>query len=175
MLTRIYGYAFEDKEALDIHIARIEKPETRSLKLESISTSSPFPTWLDPVYRSGLRKEHFSVPCSINMSGNCVRRPATSASKFRISERPLYHERTLGQIQRRTFPYHNPGRTRIRHETDELSASCGIYARKQWSYRELPQRYANTTMCYRDEQSGELSGLARRSLTRDDAHVFCRM
>ncbi|MEK7094100.1 MAG: threonine--tRNA ligase, partial [Patescibacteria group bacterium] len=51
-----------------------------------------------------------------------------------------------------------------------------IYARKQWSYRELPQRYANTTMCYRDEQTGELSGLARvRSFTQDDAHVFCRM
>ncbi len=50
-----------------------------------------------------------------------------------------------------------------------------IYARKPWSYRELPQRYANTTMCYRDEQSGELNGLARvRSLTQDDAHVFCR-
>ena len=51
-----------------------------------------------------------------------------------------------------------------------------IYARKQWSYRELPQRYANTTMCYRDEQSGELAGLSRvRGFTQDDAHVFCRM
>ncbi len=50
-----------------------------------------------------------------------------------------------------------------------------IYARKQWSYRELPQRYANTTMCYRDEQSGELNGLSRtRAFTQDDAHAFCR-
>lgn len=50
-----------------------------------------------------------------------------------------------------------------------------IYARRPFSYRELPQRYANTTMCYRDEQSGELNGLSRvRSLTQDDAHVFCR-
>jgi threonyl-tRNA synthetase len=30
-------------------------------------------------------------------------------------------------------------------------------------------------MCYRDEQTGELSGLSRvRSFTQDDAHVFCR-
>lgn len=51
-----------------------------------------------------------------------------------------------------------------------------IYARRQWSYRELPQRYANTTTCYRDEQTGELSGLSRvRGFTQDDAHVFCRM
>ncbi|MGD1003495.1 MAG: threonine--tRNA ligase [Minisyncoccia bacterium] len=50
-----------------------------------------------------------------------------------------------------------------------------IYARKQWSYRELPQRYANTTKVYRDEQSGELAGLSRvLSITQDDAHVFCR-
>lgn len=39
----------------------------------------------------------------------------------------------------------------------------------------MPQRYANTTMVYRDEQSGELSGLTRvLSITQDDAHVFCR-
>ena len=50
-----------------------------------------------------------------------------------------------------------------------------IYARKPWSYRELPQRYANTTVCYRDEQSGELNGLSRtRAFTQDDAHAFCR-
>lgn len=43
------------------------------------------------------------------------------------------------------------------------------------SYRDMPQRYAETTMVYRDEQSGELSGLSRvLSITQDDAHVFCR-
>lgn len=39
----------------------------------------------------------------------------------------------------------------------------------------MPQRYAETTMVYRDEQSGELGGLTRvLSITQDDAHVFCR-
>ncbi|MCR4278475.1 MAG: threonine--tRNA ligase [bacterium] len=50
-----------------------------------------------------------------------------------------------------------------------------IFARKMHSYREMPQRYANTTMVYRDEQTGELQGLSRvRCITQDDAHVFCR-
>lgn len=50
-----------------------------------------------------------------------------------------------------------------------------IYKRKMFSYRDLPQRYANTTVCYRDEQTGELSGLSRvRAFAQDDAHVFCR-
>jgi len=50
-----------------------------------------------------------------------------------------------------------------------------IFDRKMHSYKEMPQRYSNTTMVYRDEQTGELSGLARvRSITQDDAHVFAR-
>ncbi len=51
-----------------------------------------------------------------------------------------------------------------------------IFARKPHSYREMPQRYAETTMVYRDEQSGELGGLTRvLSITQDDSHVFCRV
>lgn len=39
----------------------------------------------------------------------------------------------------------------------------------------MPQRFAETTMVYRAEQSGELAGLTRvLSITQDDAHVFCR-
>ena len=50
-----------------------------------------------------------------------------------------------------------------------------IFNRKPQSYREMPHRYAETTMVYRDEQSGELGGLTRvLSITQDDAHVFCR-
>ncbi|MEA1929383.1 MAG: threonine--tRNA ligase [Patescibacteria group bacterium] len=70
-------------------------------------------------------------------------------------------------------------KTREGHEFVMKPMNCPhhtqIYARKLWSYRELPQRYASTTKCYRDEQSGELAGISRtRSLTQDDAHVFCR-
>ncbi len=50
-----------------------------------------------------------------------------------------------------------------------------IFDARLRSYREMPQRYAETTMVYRDEQTGELSGLSRvLCITQDDAHVFCR-
>jgi threonyl-tRNA synthetase len=50
-----------------------------------------------------------------------------------------------------------------------------IFDSEPRSYRDMPKRYAETTMVYRDEQSGELSGLSRvLSITQDDAHVFCR-
>ena len=49
-----------------------------------------------------------------------------------------------------------------------------IYASKPRSYRELPVRYMESTMQYRDEKPGEISGLTRvRSITVDDGHIFC--
>lgn len=49
-----------------------------------------------------------------------------------------------------------------------------IFDSRPRSYKELPIRYAETTMVYRDEQAGELIGLGRvRSITQDDGHVFC--
>lgn len=50
-----------------------------------------------------------------------------------------------------------------------------IYASRPRSYRELPIRYVDTTMVYRDEKTGELGGLNRvRSITQDDSHAFVR-
>ena len=50
-----------------------------------------------------------------------------------------------------------------------------IFASKVRSYRDMPQRYLETTTVYRDEKSGELGGLSRvRSITQDDSHNFCR-
>jgi threonyl-tRNA synthetase len=50
-----------------------------------------------------------------------------------------------------------------------------IYVSKKRSYRELPLRYAEVTTVYRNENAGQLQGLTRvRSITQDDAHIFCR-
>lgn len=49
-----------------------------------------------------------------------------------------------------------------------------IFASQMRSYRDLPLRFVESTMVYRDEQSGELHGLSRvRSITQDDGHIFC--
>lgn len=51
-----------------------------------------------------------------------------------------------------------------------------IYASRPRSYRDLPIRYMENTVVYRDEKAGELHGLSRvRGATQDDAHVFCRV
>lgn len=51
-----------------------------------------------------------------------------------------------------------------------------IYASRPRSYRDLPIRYMENTVVYRDEKAGELHGLSRvRAATQDDAHVFARL
>lgn len=50
-----------------------------------------------------------------------------------------------------------------------------IYASRPRSYKDLPLRFSDFAMLYRDEKPGELSGLARvRSFSQDDCHIFCR-
>jgi threonyl-tRNA synthetase len=50
-----------------------------------------------------------------------------------------------------------------------------IYDSQTHSYRDLPIRLSEFGTCYRNEQSGELSGLLRvRGFTQDDGHAFIR-
>ena len=50
-----------------------------------------------------------------------------------------------------------------------------IYGNETRSYRDLPIRFSEFGTVYRNEQSGELSGLLRvRGLTQDDGHAFVR-
>jgi len=52
---------------------------------------------------------------------------------------------------------------------------ASIYANERHSYRELPIRFSEFGTVYRNEQSGELSGLLRvRGMTQDDGHAFIR-
>jgi threonyl-tRNA synthetase len=51
-----------------------------------------------------------------------------------------------------------------------------IFADNQFSYRDMPVRYFEPATIYRDEKSGQLSGLTRvRAITQDDGHLFCRI
>lgn len=51
-----------------------------------------------------------------------------------------------------------------------------LFADNQFSYRDMPVRYFEPATVYRDEKTGQLSGLTRvRSITQDDGHLFCRI
>lgn len=51
-----------------------------------------------------------------------------------------------------------------------------IFDDNQFSYRDMPIRYFEPATVYRDEKTGQLSGLTRvRAITQDDGHLFCRV
>jgi threonyl-tRNA synthetase len=179
MLTRIYGLAFESKAALESELWRqseAEKRDHRKLGVEldlfvfSALVGSGLPLWTprgtllrnlldDFVWE--LRRQHGYVKVEIpHITKKDLYETSGHWDKYKDD---LFHVNTREGHQFVIKPMNCPHHTQI-------------YNRKQYSYREMPQRYANTTACYRDEQSGELSGLQRvRGFCQDDAHVFCRM
>ena len=178
MLTRIYGLAFESKEKLDEYIIQREEAKKRDHKKlgreldlfvfsELIGAGLPLFTPKGTILRDmldnfvwELRKEagyervdipHITKKELYETSGHWDK---FKDDLFRINTR----EEHIFAMKPMNCPHHTQ-----------------IYNRKQWSYKELPVRYSSTTKVYRDEQTGELNGLERvRSITQDDAHVFCR-
>ncbi len=179
MLTRIYGLAFSTPKELEEYKTRLAEAEKRDHKVLgpqldlftfSELVGSGLPLWtprgtlvrnLLDAYVWELRAKHGYERVEIpHITKKDLYVTSGHWDKYKDD---LFHVKTREGHEFAMKPMNCPHHTQI-------------YARRQWSYRELPQRYANTTMCYRDEQSGELSGLSRvRAFTQDDAHVFCRM
>lgn len=179
MLTRIYGLAFETKAELDAHRAMLEEARKRDHK--KLGPELDLFTFSDLV-GPGLPLWTPRGTLMRNLLDDFVWQ-LRSARGYEKVEIPHITKKDLYEKSGHWDKYKEDLfrlATREGHEFAMKPMNCPhhtqIYARKQWSYRELPQRYANTTLCYRDEQTGELSGLSRvRAFTQDDAHVFCRM
>ena len=179
MLQRIYGLAFTTKDELDAYLkmrAEAEKRDHKKLgpQLDLFTFSdlvgAGLPLWTPK--GTLLRNLLDDFVWQLRKARGYVQVDIPHITKKDLYQKSGHWDKFKDELFRIT--------TREGHEFAMKPMNCPhhtqIYARRQWSYRELPQRYANTTMCYRDEQSGELSGLSRaRSFTQDDAHVFCRM
>lgn len=178
MLQRLYGLAFESKEALDAYIEQQEEAKKRDhrklgaeLDLFTFSdlVGPGLPLWTPK--GNTLRLLLDDYVWSLRRPYGYERVEIPHITKKDLYEKSGHWEK----FQHELFKI----QTREGHEFVMKPMNCPhhtqIFARRKWSYREMPQRYANTTMCYRDEQTGELSGLSRvRALCQDDAHVFCR-
>jgi threonyl-tRNA synthetase len=179
MLTRIYGLAFDTNEDLKNYEKMREEAEKRDHKKLGreldLFTFSPLvgqglPLWTPK--GTILRNNLDSFIWSLRSMKDYERVEIPHITKKDLYITSGHWDKYSDELFKIT--------TREGHEFAMKPMNCPhhtqIYARKPWSYRELPQRYANTTTCYRDEQTGELSGLSRvRAFAQDDAHVFCRM
>lgn len=178
MLTRIYGLAFETKENLENYRTILEEAKKRDhrkigkelgLFVFSELVGPGLPLWTpkgtlvrnlldDHVWE--LRKKHGYQKVTIPH--------ITKKDLYETSGHWAKFAEELFKIETREGHVYAMKPMNCPHHTQ-------IFGSEQRSYRSMPQRYSETTMVYRDEQSGELSGLSRvLSITQDDAHVFCR-
>jgi threonyl-tRNA synthetase len=178
-LTRIYGLAFKVKEELETQIKILDEAKKRDHKKlgpeldlftfsELVGSGLPLFTPKGTIIRDLLDNFVWELRSKYDYQ----RVDIPHITKKELYEKSGHWEKFENELFKIT--------TREGHFFALKPMNCPhhtqIYARKPHSYKELPQRYANTTKVYRDEQSGELAGLSRvRSITQDDAHVFCRI
>jgi len=179
MLTRIYGLAFATKEELGAFLAQREEAAKRDhrklgreldLFLTSELVGQGLPLWTPrgTIMRTELDKYVWELREKHGYSRVTIPH-ITKKELYETSGHWAKFGDELFRIKTREGKEYAVKPMNCPHHTQ-------IFARKPHSYREMPQRYAETTMVYRDEQSGELGGLIRvLSITQDDSHVFCRM
>ncbi len=178
MLTRIYGLAFLSKNELDKYESGLNEAKSRDHK--KLGRELDLFTFSDLV-GAGL---------PLWTPKGTVLRDVLDDYVWQLRKKEGYERVTIPHITKKDL-YLKSGHwekfsdelflvsSREKHQFALKPMNCPhhtqLFARKLWSYRQMPQRYASTTMVYRDEQSGELHGISRtRSITQDDAHVFCR-
>lgn len=178
-LTRIYGVSFPKQKELTEYLALLEEAKKRDhrklgkeLDLFTFSkkVGQGLPLWLPRGADLRERLENFLKAAQKKAGYEQVISP-------HIGNKELYM--TSGHYEKYGADSFQPIETPAEGETFLLKPMncphhCEIYNARQWSYKDLPKRYAEFGTVYRYEQSGELHGLTRvRGFTQDDAHIFC--
>ncbi len=176
MLTRIYGLAFETQEELDEYIKKQEEAKQRDHRKlgkeldlfcfsELVGSGLPMFTPRGTILRDILNDFAQSYRLKNGYQKVCIPHIAlvdlykTSGHYEKFPEMLQFVSQESGDhlaLKPVNCPHHSQ-----------------IFASQPRSYRDLPIKYLETTMVYRDERKGELGGLSRvRSITQDDSHVF---
>ena len=175
-LTRVHGTAFESEDDLDEFIERREEAKERDHR------------------KIGTEMDLFSVP---DHSPGCVHfHPDGMAIRRELEEYIREKNDELGydevwtpelnkaELWKPTGHYDTftENGEMFNWEQDDTEyglkpMNCAnhahVYDSDTHSYRDLPIRLSEFGTCYRNEQSGELSGLFRvRGFTQDDGHAF---
>jgi threonyl-tRNA synthetase len=175
MLTRVYGTAFLSKEQLDEHLRRLEEARARDhrklgreLGLFMFSDLSPgMPFWLPA--GTHVWNELTDLWRSEN-----VRRGYTEVRTPILYDVELWKQSGHWEVYRDNMYFTDVEDRPMGLKPMNCPAHIQIFKSELRSYRDLPIRYAEQGLVHRHEPSGTLHGLLRvRSITQDDAHVFC--
>ncbi len=177
-LQRIYGTAWESKDALKAYLTMLEEAEKRDHR------------------KLGVELDLFSFPDEIGSGlavfhprGGVVRRVMEDYSRRRheesgysfvntphITKGQLFE--TSGHLQWYAEGMYPPMELDEGHRYYLKPMNCPmhnlVFRSRGRSYRELPLRLFEFGTVYRYEKSGVVHGLTRaRGFTQDDAHIYC--
>ncbi len=178
MLQRIYGTAWESKDALNDYLHRLEEADKRDHR--KLGRELELFSWPEEV-GPGLALWH--------PNGAMVRMTLENLAREMHLERgykPVYTPHIgkgtlwetsghLGFFRENMYP------PMVAEEGEYFAKPMNcpfhtlIFRSKTRSYRELPLRLSELGTVYRWERSGVVHGLLRsRGFTQDDSHIFCR-
>ena len=179
-MTRIYGVSFQKQKELTAHLEMLEEAKKRDhrkigkeMELFTFSkkVGQGLPLWLPKGAQLREKLENFLKKAQENAGYLPVITP-------HIGNKDLYV--CSGHYEKYGEDSFQPIKTPQENEEFFLKPMncphhCEVYKSKQYSYKDLPVRFAEFGTVYRYEQSGELHGLTRvRGFTQDDAHLFVR-
>jgi threonyl-tRNA synthetase len=195
MMTRIYAWAFLDKETLDAHVSAYEEAQARDHKklgrelgIYTIDNDigKGLPLWLPngTIIRDEL--ENLAKELEFKAGYSRVATP-------HLAKESLYH--TTGHLPYYAEDMYPPMElleSALDDESDEGGSgerlvkesyrlrpmNCPhhhkVFSAEPRSYRDLPIRLAEYGQVYRFEDSGAVSGLVRvRGMCMNDAHIYC--
>ena len=180
MLQRIYGTSFFKKSHLDEHLHRLEEARRRDHRvigkeLDLFSIQDDVGPGLIHWHPKGAMIQFLLRRF---LEDELLRRGYDFVYTPHIARETLF--RRSGHLQAYSevmFPAMEMDGEKESYRVKPMNcpSHMEIYASRQRSYRDLPQRYAEIAADYRNEKSGTLHGMLRvRGLTMDDAHIFCR-
>ncbi len=194
MMTRIYAWAFLDKETLDAHVTAFEEAQARDHKKLGKELSfftidndigKGLPLWLPngTVIREEL--ENFAKELEFKDGYKRVATPhlAKESLYHTTGHLPYYAEDMYPTMEvletaEETDGEGDAAERRVKEAYRLRPMNCPhhhrIFAAEPRSYRDLPLRLAEYGQVYRFEESGAVSGLVRvRGMAMNDAHIYC--
>ncbi|MFA6255739.1 MAG: threonine--tRNA ligase [Candidatus Absconditabacterales bacterium] len=192
MMTRIYGLAFEDKNALKAYIEMMEEAKKRDHRVLgkkmglftfSEKVGLGLPLWMPKgamlynVIEDFRKKEHEKNGYQFVKTPHIGNRKLRETSGHRgFYSESMYPPMEVGQ----SLEDAKSGKKAEESEQYLMKPmNCPfhveIYKAAPKSYRDFPLRRCEMGTVYRFEKKGQLSGLVRvRGFTQDDAHIICR-
>ncbi|MBB6330151.1 threonyl-tRNA synthetase [Chryseobacterium sediminis] len=178
-LTRVYGISFPKQKDLTEYLERLEEAKRRDHRklgkelgifAFSEKVGAGLPLWLPKGTALRRKLENFLSDAQKKGGYEFVMSPHIGAKELYVTSG---HWDKYGEDSFQPIKTPNEGEEFLLKPMN-CPHHCEIYKTSQWSYRDLPKRYAEFGTVYRYEQSGELHGLTRvRGFTQDDAHLFC--